>query len=46
MGYQEPWKPQTCVTWAVENDALPAPVDVDEVMTREYLPEAGQGRLP
>ncbi len=41
MGYQDPEEWRAYVKWAVENRMLPRPVDVDEVMTNEYLPEGG-----
>jgi hypothetical protein len=28
------------VDWAVENGVLPGPVEVNEVMTNEFLPES------
>jgi putative hydroxymethylpyrimidine transport system substrate-binding protein len=39
VGYQDPEEWRAYVKWAVENDVLPRLVDVDEVMTNEYLPE-------
>ena len=27
------------VDWAVENGVLPEPIEIDEAMTNEYLPE-------
>jgi putative hydroxymethylpyrimidine transport system substrate-binding protein len=39
VGYQDPEEWQLYVDWAVENGVLPEPVEVDEVMTNEYLPE-------
>lgn len=39
VGYQDPEEWRAYVQWSVENDVLPRPVDVDEVMTNEYLPE-------
>ena len=39
VGYQDPEEWRTYVDWAVENDVLPRPVDVDEAMTNEYLLE-------
>jgi putative hydroxymethylpyrimidine transport system substrate-binding protein len=38
VGYQNPDEWRAYVDWAVANDVLPEPVDVDEVMTNEYLP--------
>ncbi len=38
VGYQDPEEWQLYVDWAVENGVLPEPVEVDEVMTNEYLP--------
>lgn len=39
VGYQNPGEWRAYVKWAVKNDVLPRPIDVDEVMTNEYLPE-------
>ena len=39
VGYQDPEEWQAYVDWAVENEVLPRPVQVDEAMTNEYLPE-------
>ena len=39
VGYQDLEEWRAYVKWAVENDVLSRPVDVDEVMTNEYLPE-------
>ena len=39
VGYQDPEEWRAYVDWAVENGVLPEPVEVDEVMTNEYLPE-------
>ncbi len=39
VGYQDPEEWRAYVKWAVKNDVLPRPIDVDEVMTNEYLPE-------
>ena len=44
VGYQDPEEWRAYVKWAVENDVLPRQVDVDEVMTNEYLPEGEQWR--
>jgi len=40
IGYQDPEEWRTYVDWAVENGVLPGPVDVDAVMTNEFLPES------
>ena len=40
IGYQDPEEWRAYVDWAVENGVLPGPVEVDEVMTNEYLPES------
>ncbi|MCA1716304.1 MAG: ABC transporter substrate-binding protein [Actinobacteria bacterium] len=40
IGYQDPEEWSAYVDWAVENGVLPGPVEVDEVMTNEYLPES------
>ena len=40
VGYQDPEEWRAYVDWAVENDVLPGPVEVDEVMTNEFLPES------
>ena len=37
-GYQDPDEWRAYVDWAVANEVLPEPVDVDEVITNEYLP--------
>jgi hypothetical protein len=39
VGYQDLEEWRAYVKWAVKNDVLPRPVDVNEVMTNEYLPE-------
>ncbi len=39
IGYQDPEEWQLYVGWAVENGVLPGLIEVDEVMTNEYLPE-------
>ncbi len=39
IGYQDPEEWRLYVEWAVENGVLPEPVELDEVMTNEYLPE-------
>ncbi len=39
LGYQDPEEWQLYVDWAVKNGVLPEPLEVDEVMTNEYLPE-------
>lgn len=41
VGYQDPEEWRNYIQWAVENDVLPRPVEVDKVMTNEYLPEGG-----
>ena len=41
VGYQDPEEWEAYVGWAVENDVLPRPVEVDEAMTNEYLSEGG-----
>jgi putative hydroxymethylpyrimidine transport system substrate-binding protein len=40
IGYQDPEEWRAYVDWAVENGVLPEPVEVDEVMTNEFLPES------
>jgi putative hydroxymethylpyrimidine transport system substrate-binding protein len=40
IGYQDPEEWRAYVDWAVENEVLPGPVDVDTVMTNEFLPES------
>jgi len=40
LGYQDPEEWRAYVDWAVENGVLPGPVEVDEVMTNEFLPES------
>jgi putative hydroxymethylpyrimidine transport system substrate-binding protein len=40
LGYQDPEEWRAYVDWTVENGVLPGPVDVDEVMTNEFLPES------
>jgi len=40
IGYQDPEEWRVYVDWAVENGVLPGPVEVDEVMTNEFLPES------
>lgn len=39
IGYQDPKEWRAYVDWAVENDVLEEPVEVEKVMTNEYLPE-------
>lgn len=39
IGYQDPKEWQAYVDWAVKNDVLKKPVEVDKVMTNEYLPK-------
>lgn len=41
VGYQDPEEWRNYIQWAVENDVLPRPVEVDKVMTNEYLPKGG-----
>ncbi len=40
IGYQDPEEWRDYVNWAVENGVLPGPVEVDAVMTNEFLPES------
>ena len=40
IGYQDPEEWRAYVDWAVKNGVLPGPVEVDAVMTNEFLPEA------
>lgn len=40
IGYQDPEEWRAYVDWAIENGVLPGPVEVDEVMTNEFLPES------
>ncbi len=40
IGYQDPEEWRAYVDWAVENGVLPGPVEVNEVMTNEFLPES------
>lgn len=40
IGYQDPEEWRAYVDWAVENGVLPRPVEVDAVMTNEFLPES------
>jgi putative hydroxymethylpyrimidine transport system substrate-binding protein len=40
IGYQDPEEWRIYVDWAVENGVLPGPVEVDAVMTNEFLPES------
>ena len=40
IGYQDPEEWRAYVDWAVENGVLPGPVEVDAVMTNEFLPES------
>src|SRR5215216_5597760 len=39
VGYQDPEEWRAYVGWAVANGVLPEPIDIDEAMTNEYLPE-------
>ena len=39
VGYQDPDEWRAYLDWATENGVLPRPVEGDEVMTNEYLPE-------
>ena len=41
VGYQDPDEWRNYIGWAVENGVLPRTVDVDEVITNQYLPEGG-----
>ena len=40
IGYQDPEEWSTYVDWAVENNVLSGPVEVDAVMTNEFLSES------
>lgn len=40
IGYQDPEEWRAYVEWAVENGVLPGPIEVDAVMTNEFLPES------
>src|SRR5215210_578508 len=40
IGYQSPEEWRAYVDWAVASGVLPGPVEVDEVMTNEFLPES------
>ena len=40
IGYQDPEEWSAYVDWAVENNVLPGPVEVDAVMTNEFLSES------
>lgn len=40
IGYQDPQEWKAYVDWSVENGVLKEKVEVDEVMTNEYLPKA------
>ncbi len=40
IGYQDPEEWSAYVDWAVENSVLPGPVEVDAVMTNEFLSES------
>lgn len=39
VGYQNPEEWRAYVDWAVENEVLPRPIEVDDAMTNEFLPE-------
>ncbi|HET7478735.1 MAG TPA: ABC transporter substrate-binding protein [Rubrobacteraceae bacterium] len=39
IGYQDPKEWQAYVDWAVKNDVLKKPVEVDKVMTNKFLPK-------
>lgn len=39
VGYQDPEEWRAYVEWAVEHDVLPRSIDVEKVMTNEYLPK-------
>jgi putative hydroxymethylpyrimidine transport system substrate-binding protein len=41
VGYQDPEEWRAYVDWAVENRVLPRQVEVDGMMTNEFLPEGG-----
>ncbi|WP_119069881.1 ABC transporter substrate-binding protein [Rubrobacter indicoceani] len=41
VGFQPPDEWRAYVAWAVENDVLPQSVEVEQVMTNEYLPDRG-----
>lgn len=41
IGYQNPEEWKAYVEWAVKNDVLKKKIDVNEVMTNDYLPEGG-----
>ena len=41
VGYQDPDEWKAYIDWAVENEVLPKPVDVNDAMTNEYLPKGG-----
>jgi putative hydroxymethylpyrimidine transport system substrate-binding protein len=40
IGYQDPEEWSDYVDWAVENGVLPGSIEVDAVMTNEFLPES------
>jgi ABC-type nitrate/sulfonate/bicarbonate transport system substrate-binding protein len=40
IGYQDPEEWTTYVDWAVDNNVLPGPVEVDAVTTNEFLSES------
>jgi putative hydroxymethylpyrimidine transport system substrate-binding protein len=40
IGYQDPEEWRAYVEWAVENGVLPGPIEVDAVMTNEFLLES------
>jgi putative hydroxymethylpyrimidine transport system substrate-binding protein len=40
IGYQDPEEWRDYVDWAVENGVLPGQIEVDAVMTNEFLPES------
>ena len=37
-GYQDPEEWRAYISWAVENEVLPEPVEVDQAMTNKFLP--------
>ena len=41
VGYQDPEEWRAYVDWAVDNGVLPRQVEVDGMMTNEFLPEGG-----
>ena len=43
IGYQDPEEWRDYVDWAFENGVLPGPIEVDAVMTNEFLSESQEG---